>query len=257
MAIDYKIEIGLGGRVRDIAVDAVNSVLCLPLCETKDTRAWNIVQPLPGERVNDGTWEGTFASGSVSYRGIALSAYPSGELGAIFSGGDRVRVPNDGGGFLVPGESAARNMSLAGGDGYVFAHFRRTSAAASAPIMPLIQKQGNSGDDGWCLYMDAFGSIGFLLYVSSSLIFDVVSPLAYWDDEEHTAYGHLDVSSGIASVWVDGVMVGSVGSIVTEPIETAADVLVGGYESGAGNFDGVIALAGIVRDGSANVAEEL
>lgn len=249
MAIDHKLEIARGGRFRDVGINANNAVLFLPLCEREDDRAANIVQPVPGRRVNDGTWEGTFTQ-----RGVQLTSIPSGELGARGGIGARVRVPNDGPGFEVPGESADRNLSLAGGDGYVYAVYSPHADDLDGTVRAIAQKMGDLGDDGYFIGVEGTQARA-RLEVANVIICDLAGGTLV-PGEEYTIYWHLDVSTGIARLDVNGVTVDTVTGIVTEPDFTSADFLTHGFESG-GDIVGVIGLVGVVRDGSDDISAEL
>jgi hypothetical protein len=245
--LTHAISIARHGRTRFHLVRLPFVVAAWGLGQLIDTR----VRSLVFDR-NHGTWEG---AGTLT-RGVPMRTIPEGEMGATLDGNVWVRVPNDGDGFVVPGDAAGRTLSLANGDADIVALIVCTRN--DSVLRPIAQKQNtNSAGSGWHLAMQngqlrGFGKVG------ATTMFSVACTYPIGDNLEHWVQLHVDTVAGFAHLIIDGVDLAQE-HFVGEFGLTAADMLIGAFNDlpAGGGFIGTIALVALARQGDPTICATL
>ena len=213
------VELGLGGIYRDTLIDDEFVAGCWPLSELASDTAFDI-----GPEGNHGTYTGTGFT-----RGVT-GDMPEGNLGVGLDGNGYILVLNDGTG-------GPRNLSLAGGAMMLAGRFK--TSTADATLRCIIQKQEtDSNGNGYHVAMQS-GALEFRLRVAGSNVFSFQRGSGLANNAWHTFVCIFDRDNSLAYIFVDGVQLGAASATTaTDPAVTSADLRIGTFSDGAGDFIG-------------------
>lgn len=245
--LTHQIDIARFGRFRDRLI-----------AEQHVVGAWSFgqliqstVRSLVFDR-NHGVW-----SGSGLTRGVPSATIPEGELGATLSGSSKVLMPHDGSGFVLPGDSGGRTLSLAFGDADIFGLLRTTHNDATMRCIGHKQQGGSPAGNGWRVsyqngQIQGYGKVG------GSVLFDFARDWPM-DDREHVWQLHFRPSLGIARFLVDSQQLGADESVsATELDINGGDLCFWQFGDGSGGgFIGTVWIAALAREGNSAIAAAL
>lgn len=243
--MNHKVEIGRFGRFRDRMVSVADIVAVHTLQEMYSPRAKSLIFDR-----NHGAWEGTGTT-----RGVSIDVVLEGELGATFDGNGRVRVPNDGDGFLMDGDGAARTLSLGDGHADLFGVIRTTHN--SATLRCLVHKQDGGASTGNGIrvaYQN--GQLRGYMKRAGSVIVDFARDLPM-DGRWHVWQLHMSGLGNRARLILDGYQLGAEVTCSAEPPLTSGDYCIGGFSDLSGGFIGSLGLIGCSRAGNPDICAAL
>lgn len=237
------LDLGLGGRFRKALINAPDVVSAWANAEIKRTRIRDIAFDKN---------HGLLVNPETCTRGIAVDTLPEGSLGTTFNGSGYVQVTNDGAGYTMPGDSAARNLSCFGGDIHVIVLAKWTSAL----LMDFVGKYAG-GVDGWVFF--AFnGAIGAALDKASASIFNFTGGSGLNDGLWHICELVADMSAGTAKLYADGAQVGSTATFsATDPPLTSYDLYIASAAGVSRGFRGTLSYVSVSRNSDAPTPSSL
>lgn len=238
------LECGRFGSVRDVLIRQDHIVGAWSLQETADERAKCLVHDR-----NHGTWGGT---GTV--RGVPLTSIPGSELGATFDGNGFVNVANDGFGFLLPGDSGDRTLSLDAGRGDLLWFMRTTHTGATLRLIAGKQDV-NSAGNGYHVAIQN-GQVRAFLKVAGSVVFDFGRDFPT-DDAEHVYHLCFQPNNNFVRLTCDGWPMGVDEACSVEPALTSGAFRIAQFLDGAGGFIGTLGLIAIGREGNLDLGKEV
>jgi len=245
--VTHAISIARHGRARAHLIRLSYVVAAYAFGETIQSRARCLVFDR-----NHGTWEGT---GAV--RGVSMTSIPECELGVTLDGNARIRVPHDGAGFVMPGDSGGRTLSLAFGDFDIPVLIRCTHNDGT--LRPIVQKQEtNSAGNGFHFAMQN-GQLRGFARAGGVTLFNFGRDYPITDGLEHWVQLHADTANGIAKILIDGVPSGADEAFSGELDINGGDLIFGMFadlvpDSG---FKGTLSLVGLAREGDPTISATL
>jgi len=236
----FAIEMGLGGSFRQTLINEDFVVGVWPLSELASTRARDIT---------GNNKHGSYA-GTGFTRGVTVDL-PEGALGLTFDGNGYVEVLDDGGAAAV----GQLNLSLEGGS--IDIVFLLKTSQNDATNRAIVQKMvTDATGNGWSVSLVS-GAIRFRLEVAGSEIFNFDRG-AVSDGSWHLVHCYYDPASEDAIIYIDGVQSGAtVTGVTTEPEYTAANLRIGCWNDGSGDFIGTLAMVMIGREGNTTLSASL
>ena len=246
MGIRNIVKAGLGGIFRDTLVEESYVVAAWALAEITNTR----IRDIAFERNN-----GTLA-GSGTTRAVALEL-PEGGLGMTFNGSGKITVVDDVLGFILPGDSSERNLSLEGGAGDIT--FLMKTSTNDATLRCIAGKTvTNSSGNGWYVALQS-GGIVFSLKVAGASVFNF-SRGSVADGAWHLIQCHMRraADGGVgARVIIDGVATGADVAYSTTPAYTTTDFRIGMFVDDAGGYIGSLSYLMVSRSGDTTLSTRL
>lgn len=208
--------LGLGGIFRDRIVEESWVVSAYDCHELTGTIARDFMY-----QKNPGAYDAGIT------RGIA-NGLPEGGIGAHFSGNQSIIIPNDGAGYLWPGDGHTRSLSLEGGGIDLVALFR--TSTTDAFIRSIVQKREVTGNgNGWDMSI-VNGQIRFTLVKANTILFSFARG-SVADGLWHIGHCSFNRTFG-AKILIDGVQSGATVANTVEPDFTTADCRIGAWNSG-------------------------
>lgn len=230
------LELGLGGRARQLLIDEETIVSVWPLAEKYRTRCRDIAfDKNPG----------TFTSASGLTRGVTIDM-PEGALGCTFDGTGYVLVPHDVNGYLLPGDGAVRNLSLS--DGSFSIIFRIKTTTSDATLRCVVAKtETNSGGNGWYAAIQS-GAVVFSAKTGGASVFNF-SRGSIADGAERWIVCSYDAPAGQARIFIAGSQSGATVAVApgTELAANTGDLRIGKFNDGAGGLTATLSYVAVSR----------
>jgi len=245
--LTHRIDIARFGRFRDALIADPYVVGAWSFGQLIDTN----VRSLVFDR-NHGTWSGTGIT-----RGVPSTTIPEGELGATLSGSAKVLVPHDGSGFVMPGDSGGRTLSLAFGDGDVFGLLSTTQNDATMRCLGHKQQGGSPTGNGWRVsfqngQLQAYAKVGGVVLCDFARNWPM-------DGLEHVWQWFFSPSLGVSRLFCDSQQLGADQSIAATELDiNGGDLCFFQFGDGSGGgFVGTPWLAAVAREGNPGIAAAL
>jgi len=235
------LSVGLGGIFRDQLINEQFAVAVWPLSETKNTRAKDIT----GNN-NHGTYNGSGWTAGVS------GDLPEGNLARTFSGTEYVEVLDDSG-------LGTRTLNLSLADGDVDIVFLIKTSTNDATNRAIVQKMvTDATGNGWSASLVS-AAIRFRLEVAGVEIFNFDRG-SIADNAWHLVHCNYQTTlgTGEARIYIDGAQSGAtVTGVTTEPAVTGANLRIGCWNDGSGDFIGSLSYVMIGREGNGSLGTTL
>lgn len=234
----WAMDVGLGGKVRDVLVTQDYTCGIWPLSEVVSTTARDLT-----DLRNHGAYSGTGLT-----RGVSVDL-PEGGLGTTFDGtSGYVTVADD-------ALSGGRNLSLAGGRMEISFFIKTTTNDAT--LRCIVHKQAtDSSGNGYHVALQN-GAIEFYLKRAGVGVFSFQRG-AVADGNWHAVVCYYDPNSNLeARIYIDGVLSGAAVAASTEANYVATPLEIGRFADGAGYFSGTLAYVMVGREGSETLPARL
>jgi hypothetical protein len=236
------IRLGLGGSFRQLLIDESFVVAAWPLAELSSL---SLARDITGNN-NHGTYNGTGFT-----RGVT-GDLPEGNLALTFDGNGYIEVPDDSG-------LGARTLNLSLADGDIDIVFLIKTSTNDATNRAIVQKMvTDATGNGWSASLVS-GAIRFRLEVAGTQIFSFDRG-SVADNAWHLVHCNYQTTlgTGEARIYIDGAQSGAaVTGVTTEPAVTGANLRIGCWNDGSGDFIGTLAFVMIGREGNGDLSTAL